>query len=631
MEKRILWVFVSLAVAILIPSGSVPPVHAASGIYVTQPGGRVAMGEDLDYASHEWHNAWDMNQESEIHLFMSPTCDKYGQPLYLNSSFSNGIWSASYNTSFTNDPWLWLLDPGYHGTLHVGKDGNVHPIDASEYTQLTFRMYLGPSFDWTKTPGGKLAWTDTDSSAIMGSPSDAGTSRFFRVFPGWNVYTIDLTKIGLQAGSLNWVGSITGLRLYTGLRNSGAPITDVKMDWVRLTPRPTNHTVAWSGAWTSGATAQLSFSSDAKTWDPMYMFSNYDKYNNGVVLPDSISAGSNGSGSYNVPASFPPGSEYVQVSVTDGGGTVRSTNSAGPWLINARPDFTFVAPSFTSGDEFSAKVVGNAWDMSDSADVPSSSGLTGPPLFTNGILTGVSSPVPDCGSAGVWGDPILYLDMGGKAVDTSYYRYWTVKVKIDAPFDFGNGWVSRFYWAQGDWGHMGAGNDMALYTGWNTFTVDMWGNVQDDVAPGNLSWRSGFPNILRFDPHEIPPSTQFDVDYIKLNADSYASLNSTFSVQYLLNGAGSVTFYYSPQRNPNGRTRAIGYQGAPPSTSLGRYRLFLPILQRDLSPIDLPPGTQLFSWDLRGVPSGSYYISADVNDGYKTTTWYSETPVIINP
>jgi hypothetical protein len=36
--------------------------------------------------------------------------------------------------------------------------------------------------------------------------------------------------------------------------------------------------------------------------------------------------------------------------------------------------------------------------------------------------------------------------MSGQSVVSSYYRYWTVKIKIDAPFDYSNGWVSRFVW-----------------------------------------------------------------------------------------------------------------------------------------------------------------------------------------
>jgi hypothetical protein len=34
-------------------------------------------------------------------------------------------------------------------------------------------------------------------------------------------------------------------------------------------------------------------------------------------------------------------------------------------------------------------------------------------------------------------------------------------------------------------------------------------------------------------------------------------------------------------------------------------------------------------WNTTGVPTGAYYISADINDGVMTTTWYSEVPVFI--
>jgi hypothetical protein len=506
-------------------------------------------------------------------------------------------------------------------------------------------MYLGvgAGFNSSQTPGAKLAWTDTDTTG-MSVASEHAYSSFFRVYSGWNIYTIDLTQIGIQpgVGTLNWGGNITGLILYTGLSTTNAAITNAKIDWVRLTPKP-SRTVTWSGSWQTSAQAEIQFSADGSTFDPLKVYTHNNPCGCAVIEPDNIPAGSNGSnGSYPVPASFPPGPQYVKVKISDGTGSTTSSPGAGPWQFNALPDFTYVAPSYTSGDDFATNVVGNPWDMSDPGDISSWGNLTGAPTFSNGILSGTSNAAPpNCGLP--WGDPQLLLNMNGAIIDTNYYRYFTVKIKVDRQFDFGNGWVSRVYWAINNFGTFGGSNDMPLYQNpdwntapyWNTFNVDMWGNVQDEAVPGNLPWRNGSPNILRFDPHEIPPSTQFEVDYVKLTANDNAPRNGAFKIKYLLNTSYNATFYYDTDRNPsNGRTLASGTSSSaiPAAAPSSVFKVFLPLVQGgSTSPTD-PPGTRIFNWNLDGVPGNTYYyISADVNDGYNTTTWYSDTPMFIQP
>jgi hypothetical protein len=609
------FVLVSIALSLFVVMNSPVHVNAQSSVAITQPSGMIAQGEDLEYATHDWHDAWDMNEETDLYLFSSPTCNQVS-PMFANSTFSNGLWSATFAVA---NPYLWLIHPGYPSALHVGKDGNVHPIDANLYTQLTFRMYLAPNFDPSQTPGGFLGWTPAPGDVSNVNTSNFGESRFFRVYPGWNTYTIDLTKIGLQQGNLNWGGQISGLMLFPAFLPAG---TTIQIDWVRLTAAQ-SQSVAWRGTWQSGSTAVLSFSSDNVNFNPLRIYSNYDPYKIQIIEPNVIPAGNNGVGSYDVPASFMPGSAYVKVSISG-----QTSVSAGPLQPNARPDFTFVAPSYTSGEEFASSVVGNPWDMSDAADVSSWDKLVSPPAFSSGILTATSvSDPPNCGMP--WGDPKLFLNMGGKSVDTNYYRYLTIKVKMNASFDFGNGWVSRFYWVRNNYYNYGGSNDMPLYSGWNIFNVDLWGNVQDDAAPGNAAWRSISPNILRFDPHEIPPSTQFEIDYIKLTANDTAQTGSTLWIKYLLSSSYTPTFYYDTDRNAaNGRTIAGSRAPVTLAPKAGPSVIFLPLVTRNFSQTD-PPGTRTFGWNLTGVPAGAYYISADVNDGYNTTTWYSETPAII--
>ena len=627
-------VLIALGISMQAPSG-----RAQSPLTITQPSGPVVLSEDLDYMAHNWHDAWDMNDELDIHLFTSPTCDGMAA-MFSNVSFSSGVWSGTYTT---NDPWLWLLDPGYRGALHVGKDGNVHPIDANIYTQLTFRMYLSPGFDPTATPGAKLAWTRRDAYSLPFEPTEFGMSYFFRVYPGWNIYTIDLTQIGLQQGNLHWGGPISGLRLYTGLLSAG---TNVQIDWVRLTAKPTRTVAAWSGSWPDASSAEVLFSVDGTTYDPLMVYTNNQIPDCAILKPDVIPAGDNGYGSYVVPASFPPGSVYLQVRIDE-----VTSGAAGPWQFNARPSLTIVSPSYTSGEDFATSVVGNPWDMSDAADIADGHNLAGAPMYASGISTAKSTDVP-CQCSMPWGDPQLDLNMGGNSVDTSKYRYLTIKVKVNASFDFGNGWVSRFIWAQGNYNTHGVGNDMPLYEGWNTFHVDMWGDIQDDEVPGNAPWRSVSPTILRFDPHEIPPSTQFEVDYIKLTAvnEANASFDIRWDVSDPKDNDVTITIWFTTDGpgttgtrtgdrtliatiQPDGR---VIHPARPSpmtvaSQSSGNYKIYVPLIMSNYTYSPPPPPCEgnCYRWDTSGWPEGTYYIHIDADDGHSVTSWCSDIPVVI--
>jgi hypothetical protein len=485
-----------------------------------------------------------------------------------------------------------------------------------------------------------LSWVSTDVSAIIKKPNEWTQSYFFRVFPGWNTYTIDLTQIGIQTGNLRWGGSITGLMLFPGFSTTGARIQNVIIDWVRLTPKP-SRTLAWSGSWPVSSSATILCSTDGATYDPLRVYTNNRVPNNYIIVPNVISAGDNGkNGSYQVPASFPPGSVRPQVKING----VTSETPAGPWQINAMPTIKIVAPSYTSGQDFATSVVGNPWDMDSAADIASWKNLTGAPQFSNGLLTATSSHIStNCGMP--WGDPELMLNMGGKSVDTNRYRYLTMKVKVNAPLDFSNGWVSRFVWVQNTYDTYGCSNDLPLYAGWNTFQVDLWGNVQDDQQPGTAPWRTVSPNLLRVDPHEIPPATQFEVDYIKLTAADEA--NAAFNIRWELTDPDSndvtLEIYAVPEQaiaeqtgkkipiatvKAGNRTAALAPSATVPDQPAGEYKVYLPLVLNSYYPPCDWEGNCV-TWYTSDVPAGTYYIEIDAYDGYNRTEWTSDTPVVI--
>lgn len=166
----------------------------------------------------------------------------------------------------------------------------------------------------------------------------------------------------------------------------------MKIDWVRLTPSP-NHAVNWSGSWQSkqphsSLSLQTSLPSIICSFTPTAMISTTitsftltqsRREPTGQVKP--------------ILSLFPlPGPEYVKVAISG-----QSSPSAGPWQFMACHDVTFVAPSYTSGDDFATKVVGNPWETSDPADVSSWDQHAGPPTFSSHTLTAKRTAAsPNC-------------------------------------------------------------------------------------------------------------------------------------------------------------------------------------------------------------------------------------------
>ena len=94
---------------------------------------------------------------------------------------------------------------------------------------------------------------------------------------------------------------------------------------------------------------------------------------------------------------------------------------------------------------------------------------------------------------------------------------------------------------------------------------------------------------------------------------------------YEMNKSANVdmTFYYDTDTDPTVRTPAAEYGISPPPLT-GPHYVYLPALLSQY-----PVEGSVFTWDLTDVAAGTYYLCADLDDGYNTTTWYSETPVII--
>ena len=103
-----------------------------------------------------------------------------------------------------------------------------------------------------------------------------------------------------------------------------------------------------------------------------------------------------------------------------------------PFVVNTPPRVRILTPSYTTGPDYAATVVGNAWDMSDATDIETPYNVTGG-TFKNGIFTAANT-APS-------GDPGLQLRVTAP-IDPSRFYYLTYRMRVDGLIDILRGSVS---------------------------------------------------------------------------------------------------------------------------------------------------------------------------------------------
>jgi len=64
-----------------------------------------------------------------------------------------------------------------------------------------------------------------------------------------------------------------------------------------------------------------------------------------------------------------------------------------------------------------------------------------------------------------------------------------------------------------------------------------------------------------------------------------------------------------------------------PSPPAGPYLVYLPLAFKNYGASTSDYG---YSWDTSVVSAGTYYLWVEITDGYNTTRWVSESPVVIS-
>lgn len=572
-------------------------------VTITQPDGYDdGIAEGDDFATVVLGDPWDMAQLSDI-----------VQPTHIDSiSLSDGILSG-FSTS--NDPYFWVLHPGYPSVQNIGKNGTNYPIDASRYTRLSFRLWLPPGTDSYAV----IYWNRLPNPAVI-----AGLTGNLPVSGGWHLYTIHLPQWVMQG---SWSGQITGLRI------DPCPLSGItfKLDWVRLTSGDSSpaYTIRWTAQNAGTESVDLYCDDDNRGYDGERIASGlpagqeYYSWNNSSPLP---------------PVSLGPGRYYIYGQLSSGAYT---PYSPGPVTMNQAPILRILAPSMTSGEDYAATMLGDPWDMNNPEDIVKMTQIARF-YFADGIFHATTT-----GEHNPWGDPTLLLPVSESApIDTSRYKYLTWRMWHEGEQDVGNGWTARYLWAKTALGSdHSTSDDFVILEGWNTYKIDLSKALLEPGSP-NLGWTESVREF-RFDPTEVPAPATFHLDYIHLRAVDRA--DHSFHIIWELidpDSTCTVSLYYDIDRAGfDGQLIAIlTDETGTGSASLwprdndafsaakaqlqqeGVHRVYLPLVVKNLFQC---PGA-CYNWNTVSVPAGEYYIYAVVEDGYNITRWYSETPVIIS-
>ncbi len=471
----------SVVFAMVLSLVAVAPANAAGSaptISVTE------VDEAVDFATTEWADPWDFSGAKDL-----PNYEGHSHFRMSDVSRKKGVWKATTQDS----GYIRLIQSWDVGGIPWGRDGALHPIDASKYQRVSFRMKT--SLDSPKT-GGRILWQDCGQLR----PECSGGTKFVTQ-PGWHTYDVLIEKDA--AYPVDWTGMVRGFAMMPSRLG-----TTVELDWIRLY---------------DPSTAPAPLAIEATSAGQLYWDKDANPANNTADNPNWGPVGDGGGANFDA-ASYPPGKYYFYTD--DGSGPSAYSE---PFRIDARPRLVVLNPDITGGADFAKSVRKDAWDFNQPGDV----GWTRNAKVTvsDGLARGVNA-TPDLTDSGV------HLDMSGKLINTSRYHRLTMKVFFSGKFDLsanpGGGMNARVIWHLNGQSRSFDSDDIVVTPGWNIITLDL-----ADIPPSELvepyvpgaKWKGLSVDMLRIDPHEDAGKRAFKIDWVKLSRDD-KSRRGKFAVTF---------------------------------------------------------------------------------------------------
>jgi hypothetical protein len=288
--------------------------------------------------------------------------------------------------------------------------------------------------------------------------------------------------------------------------------------------------------------------------------------------------------------------------------------------IRKSPSFIFQKPSYHSGPDYADDVIGDPWGMANPADFSRLEGFS-QVVFEEGVFSAIT----------LNNDPKMYPQIP-EPINAGKYKYATFRMRMDGIQDVGAGWVQRYHWwTKGPAIDLVTTQDLVIYEGWNTYTLDL----SQALLESGAGWK-GYPVTLRFDPEEVPLKKKVFIDYLLLTGGETIRKGQVFPIYYEVfsDYPVTITFYRDTDNvKGNGRTMIglVGNQVIQSVMITSQHTIFLPaVINQEVASSELNFLTgDVYFWDTTGVIPGDYYISVDISDGYNNTTWYSEIPVTV--
>ncbi len=572
-----------------------------------------------------------MNERTDLGWWIYDKVDPGAIPYLSSPTFSGGIFSATTQTTGTqdygnidpeySDAQIYLLPTDFPDTSHIGKFGSNYKIDASKYTVFAIRMCVTPDPSTTLTPlwsVGQLFWSQ---NTIYSDITLAGN---IDVLGGWTIYLISIPGLPTKqvlGTKTEWSGLKDSLRFDPTV----IPNEKIQIDWVRLvgTGQVYNRTITGTG--------------DANTpYVDIYLDDNADPSdgNLGLLAQNVKGTQSPTNGLYSYSYQFlagglAAGNYYADLVATGGDPLTAGVSSPGYYQVTEQPIVVLTKPSAEGSDQdFMTVASGNPWDFNDIKDVDYTLHVNNAvikPNFTyedqvGNVQTGnnVYDAIADKPASGSIGDPtVFFLSSAyrGKTykIDSTRYHNLVAKMGIYGDYSAIYGSIARVMYMRTDKHTEGECVSQDILINHKAGTPVMNKIVADlktlplETSTATYGW-TGLMDSFRIDPHEFPDGREFFYDDVKITADWRA--DASFDIEWTADAPSgtTVSFYYDTDRS--------GYDGT----------LIVP---------GLAASAGSYTWDLRNVTPGTYYIYAEVTyrvtaDFYNTNKYYATGPLIVD-
>lgn len=465
----------------------------------------------------------------------------------------------------------------------TGSDSHVYlntprAIDALKYRMLTFTMSVSGERDIGTGSIARFLWGNEQNASL-------NTSEDIIVQEGLNTYEMgDMRNMRIEGGPANqWLGT----PLYFRFDPHEFPTAkNIRINDITLAPLDTadpSFNITW-------------LDSDPDDNAVIELFADEDQVPgnlNEVRIASGITENDTANSfTWNAPVNVVDGEYFIYAKVDDGFNQV-TRYATGPISVGsgAAIKVTVIAPDGIDDDvvaanEFSREVDGNAWDMSDSGDVPfaRSKDIISQSI-SGGYLSGTSSG----------NDPVFYLLFPGATdghtgsngsltpISTTDFRYLTFKARYSGP---GPHFFRAYFMKDKTFSSQSVGftEGIQIFPGdWHVFTVDLQAMSSVDSP---FAWQD-VPQIqgLRIDPVNIPGSS-WEFDWFTLTGEAVAS--SQYQVRWTASDPGDSTL----------NINAVDTAG---------FRI--PLLT------GVPPQVSATSVDLTRLPMGDFLIEVDAVPG----------------